>query len=117
MESSQGVIGLPKVESIKSCARGFKTADHDICCTLIGLQLEQAHTDKFEGVHTGPPADTIAVSGQVELFDTCLLTIGQGDINKSDWLFGIGTGSRGGSRDAGDGNTERRSCASANALR
>ena len=40
------------------------------------MQLEQVVADEFEGVLAGPPADSFAVAGEVELFDLGVLGVG-----------------------------------------
>src|SRR3982074_1779655 len=59
------------------------------------MQLEQVVADEFEGVLAGPPADSFAVAGEVELFDLGVLGVGEGDVDETDWLVGVGAGSSG----------------------
>src|SRR3981189_2417681 len=74
--------------------------------------LKQMVADEFEGVLAGPPADSFAVAGEVELFDLGVLGLGEGDVDETDWLVGVGAGSSGArAGDAGDGDAER--CAGA----
>jgi hypothetical protein len=39
-------------------------------------RLKQVVADEFEGVLAGPPADAVAIAGQVEFFDLRVLCIG-----------------------------------------
>jgi len=65
--------------------------------------LQQVVTDDFEGVLAGPPTNTFAVAGEMELLHLRLLCVGECDVDQADWLVGVGSGlSRAGAGEAGD---------------
>src|SRR6266446_8538717 len=98
----------------KSPTLNPKSNSGDICGSFC---LEQVVADEFEGVLAGPPANAFAVAGEVELFDLGVLGVGEGDVDETDWLVGVGaTCAWAWSGDAGDRDAERCASAVADAL-
>ena len=79
--------------------------------------LEQMAANHFKRVLTGPIANAVPVACEVQLFHLSIFAACQCDVDKADWLIGVGTRfSRARSRDAGDRDAERSSGAGADAF-
>src|SRR5947209_5853 len=99
MERSQGVIVGSEV-SLSSRA---------------GSRLKQGLADELERVLGGPPADHVAISGKVQLFDSGLTAVGQADVDEADGLLLVGAGRTAAwPGETCDGDSERGSGALAN---
>src|SRR5665213_4016307 len=64
------------------------------------MVLLEVAAEHFEGVLGGPEADAFAVSGELELLDLRVFSVGKADVDEADGLAGVGAG--GGSGRAGE---------------
>ena len=64
----------------------------------------------------GPPADALAVTGEVEFFDLGAFGVGDADVDEAEGFAFVGTGAAAGTRYASDADADRGSGAGADAL-